>query len=846
MATIRQIAPSNPLSTFSEAQPRAGGVFDLLADTAAEAYRVFDPIVRDEAKRAGEEAGRNQARQQAAGMPSLWGDIDPGTADALDVIRHFEGFREEPYWDVNAHRVGYGSDTVTLADGTVQRVSPATRVTRADAERDLGRRVKLEFGPRAASAVGQDVWRSLAPNQRAALTSITYNYGTLPDRVVTSFKNGPEAVVQAIQGLGADNDGVNRRRRAQEAALFAAAPVERPQPVQMTKASGEQVTQAVSPFFGPYKRIHDAAAGVAYQAEMMNRGGEDLLALSHSHPLDPDGYEGAAGEYIDRVVADAPEEFQADLRASLQGQAQSRRIGIAEERQADIRQRAANATTALVDRYATSYADALATGRMEDASAARDTLRSVLRAREQLPGLSWTASQSSGVLADAERAAQRQQQAAAREWETDVRGRLSMISSAAAEGRHTPDEAILADPRVQGIEGYREAAMRVGLRDNMGSFLKLPPAEQKDVIDQARSEPVREKWEVQGGNLVDAMEDAHAETQRALEDDPIGHMARQFPENGPPPVSMDVSDTQAFQDGLKMRRGYGQMMADEGFVDTPQFFSADEREQFKAMTSRTAPVATRAALAMSFVDAFGADAGRALAEVGADPVLVHVGGLAAAGGDTDVAMEALQGQALMEEGVVTLPSKSVRTRTLDLGIGAALPPAPALQGRLLKTAEAIYAARSKGMEEGDEATVFEGAVQAALGQSTDARGRSVGGVQEVFGAPTLLPPRMAVEDAEAALEQLVPTGRRRREADPAAVTDFEGIGNGAPLYAGEPLTAADLRNAALSPVVNPRTGNVVAGWYTMSILYGGTEHDVTTEGGGTFMFDLDALADARF
>jgi hypothetical protein len=57
--------------------------------------------------------------------------------------------------------------------------------------------------------------------QQAALTSIAYNYGSLPDRIVAAIKTGNQAtVVQAIRGLGADNGGVNRDRRNTEADLF--------------------------------------------------------------------------------------------------------------------------------------------------------------------------------------------------------------------------------------------------------------------------------------------------------------------------------------------------------------------------------------------------------------------------------------------------------------------------------------------------------------------------------------------------------------------------------------------------------------------------------------------------
>lgn len=141
--------------------------------------------------------------------------------DPLSLIRSFEGFRETPYWDVNALRTGYGSDTVTLPDGSVKRVTEGTRVTREDADRDLARRVNSEFIPRAASAVGEEVFASLPENQKAALASITYNYGELPSVVAKAVRSGnPQAVASAIRSLGSHNGGINKDRRNKEAEVF--------------------------------------------------------------------------------------------------------------------------------------------------------------------------------------------------------------------------------------------------------------------------------------------------------------------------------------------------------------------------------------------------------------------------------------------------------------------------------------------------------------------------------------------------------------------------------------------------------------------------------------------------
>ena len=82
-----------------------------------------------------------------------------GTAgDAIaDLIKAEEGFAPKARYDVNAYRAGYGSDTVTLFDGTVQRVTKNTVVTRADADRDLARRIP-EFIGILVRSIGQVAW----------------------------------------------------------------------------------------------------------------------------------------------------------------------------------------------------------------------------------------------------------------------------------------------------------------------------------------------------------------------------------------------------------------------------------------------------------------------------------------------------------------------------------------------------------------------------------------------------------------------------------------------------------------------------------------------------------------
>lgn len=142
------------------------------------------------------------------------------TSGAIDTIKQFEGFSAKPYWDVNAYRAGFGSDTVTLADGSVQKVVQGMTVSLTDANRDLVRRVG-EFQQGVISKIGGERFDSFTVEQQAALTSIAYNYGSLPDRIVEAVRSGTVADIgNAIGGLAGDNNGINADRRRKEATAF--------------------------------------------------------------------------------------------------------------------------------------------------------------------------------------------------------------------------------------------------------------------------------------------------------------------------------------------------------------------------------------------------------------------------------------------------------------------------------------------------------------------------------------------------------------------------------------------------------------------------------------------------
>lgn len=168
----------------------------------------------------GQQQNNNQAQTQQLGttfgQSARPNNMNPQT---LDLIKGFEGYETKPYWDVNAYRTGYGSDTVTRADGTIEKVKPGTTISRDDAERDLARRTQ-GFENTVRKQIGDNVWSSLPPNAQSALTSVAYNYGSIPKRIVGDVQTGDlNTISKAIRRLQGDNKGINKGRRNKEADL---------------------------------------------------------------------------------------------------------------------------------------------------------------------------------------------------------------------------------------------------------------------------------------------------------------------------------------------------------------------------------------------------------------------------------------------------------------------------------------------------------------------------------------------------------------------------------------------------------------------------------------------------
>lgn len=194
----------------------AGGAGAAVAGAAGPIAAVAAPVA---AFLAGIGAFGKVNEGEAETLARMRGRQGPAVDQALGMIRGFEGFKSGAYWDKNAYRAGYGSDTLTdPTTGRVTKVTAATAgVTKAMAEADLRRRVASEYLPRVQGQVG-GAWARWDPKTQAALLSMAYNYGSLPASVAKAAASGDAvALASAMQARGVDNKGANSGRRLAEA-----------------------------------------------------------------------------------------------------------------------------------------------------------------------------------------------------------------------------------------------------------------------------------------------------------------------------------------------------------------------------------------------------------------------------------------------------------------------------------------------------------------------------------------------------------------------------------------------------------------------------------------------------
>jgi hypothetical protein len=842
MATIRRIVSSGAISDFRQSAPAAGGGFKLLADGLNALYdRVLPQAITEESAK-GAQLGRDLAKQQFGGQQvygSTMGGGAPGNPKYRDAIASIESDGSGGYAAVGATHKTMG--------------------------RALGRYQIMEanIGPWSREALGREVSADEFMANPAIQDAIfDHKFGGYvaqfgEEGAAQAWFGGPGGVGKTgrtdVHGrltigtygkefVSALGGTVSKSSSGTPEAAMAFTPTT------MRDADGNLVSKLYDPSSDPIKQAFNLAAGADYQSQVFLRSTTDLMGMRQQFALDPDGFMEAAEGYLEGIVEKAPTLFQQDIRAGLAQEVQRSFLGLLDDQHRDIQQRSANSNQALVSRYSDDLASAIAGGDPKEIAAAQGQLSSALSLRESLPGLSWTPEQSANIVTDAQQQGQSRIQQKQNEQVSGWKKMLSTITKAARSGLSAAGEDILADPMVQAMlpDEVREAMAFTTLRDQMPSFMRMPPKEQAASLAAMKGE-VQEPWEV---DLWDAAEKSSAANAKALKEDPIARLGEIFPEDPPPPMP-DLTNPEAIPDWLTARAAYAQRKTDEGFMPKPIYLSKEEAVAMGAAFGKDVPPELKAEMAGAVVTAMGDGAAGFFKQIKTnDPVIPHVGAMMAKGGDPTVATEAMTGQSLLDQKVVPAPSASAVEKgysaDLQAALGANSAMLPGMEG-VRKTAIAIYAARVPANADDEmQANIMGEAWQSALGQTTAVDGETLlGGVQTVGGQPVLMPLGMAGADLEAAM------GAAFGFKDMSAMETFGSIWGGAepdlaiwqaaggvPVLGGQPLDPSlwDEGEIVLTPMGGTK--------YMLSVKRGDSLQDAGVQGQDPampFIFDAEAL-----
>lgn len=237
----------------------------------------FQKQQSDQQKRAAEQAQREAERREKEQNTALF--------QAMALLRNKEGFRSKSYFDVNAYRVGYGSDTVTSRAGTVSSVTPNTRVDRAGAERDLQRRVN-ELIDVIKKRIGGERFGDFSATQQGAIVSLYYNYGKNADRIKKDLEplletGTNEQIAAMVRSFANDRPfskngkAINFDRRMAEAAILAQPNLSVDQGAQ---EAAEDAQKKLADFNTALdEKLSKEERSVEYQKELVGLQGEELI-----------------------------------------------------------------------------------------------------------------------------------------------------------------------------------------------------------------------------------------------------------------------------------------------------------------------------------------------------------------------------------------------------------------------------------------------------------------------------------------------------------------------------------------------------------------------------------------
>lgn len=138
-------------------------------------YTFADAQEKDEFTKA---VGTNEIWNTEGSSLSLFGKTYDNVTDWLSEV---EGFSEKSYWDVDAYRYGYGTDTFITAEGdsvAVTKKGKMSKISKEEAKKQLEIQVERTFRKELRTKFGEDYYNNLPKGVRIGLESLAYNAGS--------------------------------------------------------------------------------------------------------------------------------------------------------------------------------------------------------------------------------------------------------------------------------------------------------------------------------------------------------------------------------------------------------------------------------------------------------------------------------------------------------------------------------------------------------------------------------------------------------------------------------------------------------------------------------------------
>jgi len=415
-----------------------------------------------------------------------------------------------------------------------------------------------------------------------------------------------------------------------------------------------------------------------------------------------------------------------------------------------------------------------------------------------------TGTQRPALLARAESAAATLGKQAQREVDAIANNQLGRVITAANQGRiATSEDDILNTPEFRNNPKYGEAQAAVNLRNERPEIARMTPDQLRAAIAEESAKTVANGYD---NNRLQAMQSILAEAEKGWRDDPI--LRAESVGLPPPPAPEDLAnaDPQELVNFFAARASFADGLVEDGYTDSPVYFSKAERDQIAALTASDQDPTARTELAGMMSAGFGDNAQIALQNIGADPVFTHMAGLIAGGGNPASAEMAFRGQQAIDAGNVVLPTNNELKAIIRGSLASqfrGVRGGDAAIENLIANSTAIYADMARENAEFDP-TIFAQALNRALGQDNTASNEPTGGIGEINGADTIIPVGIAASEMQNALVYVESLYRRQRlgdEApDPVAILTQASVNGAQPLFGGAPIGEGELDGLTMQAV----------------------------------------------